>query len=114
MNRLNKLKKKNTNKIDFSGLFTKNRFILLSLFVLVIFMILQLFVLSMYGTQGEKISTVIRTQKALEQENEKLASDINNAQSLARVEGIAREKIALVQVSEIKSLSVDESVSLNK
>jgi len=77
-------------------------------------MILQLFVLSMYGTQGEKISTVIRNQKTLEQENEKLASDINNAQSLARVEGIAKEKFGLVQVSEIKSLSVDESVSLNK
>jgi len=114
MNRLNRLKKKNNHKIDFSGLFTKNRFILLSLFVLVIFMILQLFVLSMYGTQGEKISTVIRNQKTLEQENEKLASDINNAQSLARVEGIAKEKFGLVQVSEIKSLSVDESVSLNK
>lgn len=88
-----------------------NRFMLLGGVILVVFMLIQLVVLSMYGTQGDQLSQIVNKQKEYELQNQQLSAEINNLQSINRIEQIAVDKYGLVKASEIKSLDINEKLS---
>ena len=70
--------------------------------------------LGLYGTQGDKLANVIQMQKNLAQENDKISSQINDLQSITRIEQIVTDKYGLVKATDIKTLDINDAVSLVK
>lgn len=107
-------RKLNQNVRKENSFLVKNRFTVLSAFILFVFMGVQLVVLGLYGTQGDKLANVIKMQKDIAQENEKISSEINDLQSITRIEQIVTDKYGLVKATDIKTLDINDNVSLVK
>ncbi|MEI6462911.1 MAG: hypothetical protein WCO33_04585 [bacterium] len=104
----------NKNIVNENSFIVKNRFSILCVFILFVFMGVQLVVLGLYGTQGDKLANVIQMQKNLAQENDKISSQINDLQSITRIEQIVTDKYGLVKATDIKTLDINDAVSLVK
>ncbi|MEI6886766.1 MAG: hypothetical protein WCK31_00855 [bacterium] len=104
----------NKNIVSENSFIVKNRFSILGVFILFVFMGVQLVVLGLYGTQGDKLANIIKMQKEINQENDKISSEINDLQSITRIEQIVTEKYGLVKATDIKTLDINNTVSLVK
>ena len=116
LNRINKMTRSRINKniVSENSFIVKNRFSILGVFILFVFMGVQLVVLGLYGTQGDKLANIIKMQKEINQENDKISSEINDLQSITRIEQIVTEKYGLVKATDIKTLDINNTVSLVK
>lgn len=85
----------------------KNDLFIFTLITLVVFILIQLASLGFFGTKGVEVSEIRRQQQELIDDNELLRANINELQSLSRVEKIAEEEFGMVKADSIDYISSD-------